>query len=213
MKTMILMLAAAAIAWPQCSAEIPLVVDNFTSGNTYYRTIETPDESDVGFQSGSMAGGYRRTVFFVSTNPLNEPGTVDLRRTPAIIRMGPKVNWGAEFFYGLEAEGVFVPMNLDLTGCNHFRVTADSTDLGFQLLIFVYTTELTRLATVQVFVPPSPTLIDSTVVVDIPFTSFSGKEAIDWRDIDFIAVNLRSGGPVAGDDISLSSIAVVSISD
>jgi hypothetical protein len=156
-----------------------------------------------------MVGGVRRTSFFVgppfTDNPLNQPGTFSINDPAGLlmVSMGPRVNWGLGLVYGIDPSGP-IPLNLDLTGCDRFRLTVDSTDIGFVLIMNVYTGGFTNFKQVRLSIPRSGSA--APFAVDIPFASFQGPDTVDFAHIDFISLDLRTGGPVAGDDLTIASI-------
>jgi hypothetical protein len=195
-------------AWCQlaCTATSPLIVDDFQSGQ---HTVTLRTDSEEVFQSGTMVGGARRTTFAVADNPLNQPGTFSINDPAGLlmVSMGPRVNWGLGIIYGLVPIGPN-PLNLDLTGCDRFRLTVDSTDIGFVLIMNVYTGSFTNFKQATVSIPPSGQI--DPFAVDIPFESFQGPDTVDFAHIDFISLDLRTGGPVAGDDLTIASIRALS---
>lgn len=205
MRIAMLLALGAATVWAQCTVT---TIDDFQTGTYARKSLRSG--TDAQNQSGAgIIDGLRRVIWFAgppnTSNTFNQPATLQIAQPRLLIfSAGPEVNWAITLLWGHDGNG-FVPLNRNFTGCNNLRVVVSASDLGLVAIATLFTGAGFTTSSAQVSVAQKPSY-GPPFVVDIPFSSFT--PAPDMSDVKAVALDLRAGGPTAGEDFVLKSISV-----
>jgi hypothetical protein len=207
---LISVLGIGAVAWPQCTSSVPLVIDDFTTGAVRHNHVMAGRRD--GDQSGTMIGGRRSTTLLVghptTTNPFSRTASfeIPLDGLPLIFETGVRVNWILQLKYGYTAT-TFSPLGLDLKGFDRIRFTMDSADAGPEVIPELFTDNFGNSLSIGtgVFIK-NPGSGLGPYSFDIPFSAFAAIGAPSLSKIDYILFEFVSGTGAGGDDFSIRSI-------
>lgn len=205
MRTRMFLLMTVGVAWPSI-ATAQLTIDDFTTGPKVSFLVSG---TDSGIQAGSMVGGFRSTHFLVAPFPVAHPGLLQIRQNgPLIVSCGYKVAHRLDLGYGVDASGTSVPLNLNLSAFSRLVVDFDASDAGLNFNIVLFWASGAFWA-IQGFNLGASNVPFS---VSFPFANFTPGvpgTAVDFSDIDFIAVIAQTGSPIGSNDYAINSIKAV----
>jgi len=194
MKSLVLFALAAVAAYPQKT----LTIDDFRTGE--FRSTTNCGDTFEEIQPGAgILGGYRLTRL-VTANPNNRPCGVELPSGgPLYMEMGVGVLYRLELIYGVDGDGVAVPLNLDLRPYDNLRLRFDSIDTLVNFNVVVFFPDASRAQFGENIVPPGP----GGRTVLMPKSSFVITGKADWASVSSILVIAQTGGENTDFSISL----------
>ena len=191
-----------------------LVIDDFKSGSTA-RIPVVCGLKDL-TQTGSMAGGTRRTRLIVSnpgancnlSNKYRQTASLQVKPVGAmILNSDNRVFHRLEVLYGQDALNNIQPLNLDLTEGNlnnrRIRIAFDSMDVGVNFNIVVFMNDGSSRTQCGINFSPGP----NPFVMDFPLANFgTALGTPDYTDVDYIALIFQSGSAVGSNDYAVKSV-------
>lgn len=190
-RTMRKTLLGLGLAISLCvSANASLTIDNFTTG-AYSVSLITGVNSSL--QSGSMLGGFRRTILQVLSNPLNRPVVLDIGSGLSVLDNGSLAQSQLTLIYLIGTTTV------DLSGYDRLRLHFVGNDLPMNMQVAFYSPTGQAMGTSAV----APGV---SFQHDILFSSLTTFGTMDWSQVNYISVRFE---PSPSGDFALGQLEIV----
>lgn len=210
----LLLLATARPALTQTQ----LTIDDFTNAPQEL-TVTSGDKSNykkansntcdpLSSRSSQSPIGCARSIRFVvaPTKGFAQPARLEIGGGLLLVDSSIRVSPVVQVFYGVNEQNQQVPLNLNLSGFNRFRVHVDSNDLDLIIAMQVIAGNNPSPALGEVSAFGTPT--GTPFPVDLPFSSFAvnAGPAPDFRDIDQIRLFVQTASAIGANDYAIASI-------